>query len=180
MQSVWALERVLHIASYHCAVKATLHTLSWLPSVAQEWHMSLAALCMPQEYEQEKLHGLSPRANFTDRATAACRRSDCQLLWIKGATWSAWRILRPYSRFSREQPLLFYQVAPQLYSRGWVDPVPDPLLFFLVVPGIEPWPLDHRGGHINKKEARNAGKRNRTKIRTEIFIFCSVNLGLIT
>jgi hypothetical protein len=22
----------------------------------------------------------------------------------------------------------FYQVAPQLYSRGWVDPVPDPLL----------------------------------------------------
>jgi hypothetical protein len=26
-----------------------------------------------------KLHGLSPRANYTDRATAACRRSDCQL-----------------------------------------------------------------------------------------------------
>jgi hypothetical protein len=37
-----------------------------------------------------KLHGLSPRANYTDRATAACRRSDCQLLRIKGATWSAW------------------------------------------------------------------------------------------
>jgi hypothetical protein len=26
-----------------------------------------------------KLHGLSPPANCTDRATAACRRSDCQL-----------------------------------------------------------------------------------------------------
>jgi hypothetical protein len=61
--------------------------------------------------------------------------------------------LRPYSRFSRQEPLLFYQVAPQLYSRGWVHPIPDPL-FFLVVPGIEPgppdllpriWPLDHRG-----------------------------------
>jgi hypothetical protein len=25
---------------------------------------------------------------------------------------------RPYSRFSRQEPLLFYQVAPQLYSRG--------------------------------------------------------------
>jgi hypothetical protein len=37
-----------------------------------------------------KLHGLSPRANYTDRATAACRRSDCQRLRIKGATWSAW------------------------------------------------------------------------------------------
>jgi hypothetical protein len=39
----------------------------------------------------------------------------------------------PYGRtldFSRQEPLLFYQVAPQLYSRGWVDPVPDPLFFF--------------------------------------------------
>jgi hypothetical protein len=36
-----------------------------------------------------KLHGLSPRKNYTDRATAACRRSDCQLLRIEGATWSA-------------------------------------------------------------------------------------------
>jgi hypothetical protein len=38
--------------------------------------------------------------------------------------------LRPYSRFSWQEPLLFYQVAPQLYSQGWVDSVPDPLLFF--------------------------------------------------
>jgi hypothetical protein len=36
-----------------------------------------------------KLHGLSPRANYTDRATAACRRSDYQLWLIEGATWSA-------------------------------------------------------------------------------------------
>jgi hypothetical protein len=39
-----------------------------------------------------KLHGLSTRANYTDQATAACRRSDCQLVRIEGATWSAWRI----------------------------------------------------------------------------------------
>jgi hypothetical protein len=38
---------------------------------------------------KKKLHGLSPRVNYTDRATAACRRSDCQLLRIEGATWSA-------------------------------------------------------------------------------------------
>jgi hypothetical protein len=38
--------------------------------------------------------------------------------------------LWPYSRFSRHEPLLVYQVAPQLYSRGWVDLVPDPQLFF--------------------------------------------------
>jgi hypothetical protein len=39
-----------------------------------------------------KIHGLSLRANYTDRATAACRRSDCQLLRVEGATCSAWRI----------------------------------------------------------------------------------------
>jgi hypothetical protein len=33
----------------------------------------------------KKLHGLSPRTNYTDQATAACRRSDCQV----SATWSA-------------------------------------------------------------------------------------------
>jgi hypothetical protein len=77
-------------------------------------------------WTKTKLHGLSPQANYTDRATAACRRSDCQLVRIEGATWCPPAV---FSRFSRQEPLLFYQVAPQLYSRGWVDPVPDPLLF---------------------------------------------------
>jgi hypothetical protein len=66
------------------------------------------------------------------------------------ANFCGWRVprgqcdgsLRPHFRFSRQEPLFFYQVAPQLYSRGWVDPVPDPLLLFLVSPGIEPGPPD--------------------------------------
>jgi hypothetical protein len=41
---------------------------------------------------KKKTHGLSPQANCTDRATAACRRRDCQLVRIEGAMWSAWRI----------------------------------------------------------------------------------------
>jgi hypothetical protein len=45
---------------------------------------NLTATCEPKK----KLHGLSPRTNYTDRATAACRRSDCQLLRIECATWS--------------------------------------------------------------------------------------------
>jgi hypothetical protein len=72
--------------------------------------------------------------------------------------------------FSRQEPLLFYQAAPQLYSQGWVDSVPDPLLFFLpppenlVVresnPGLricsqELWPLDHRGGRNEYQKHRN-------------------------
>jgi retron-type reverse transcriptase len=42
-------------------------------------------------YKQKptKLHGLSPRANYTDLPTAACRRSDCQLVRRDSATWSA-------------------------------------------------------------------------------------------
>jgi hypothetical protein len=39
------------------------------------------------------LRGLSPRANCTDRATAACRQSKCQLLRIESVAWSAQRIL---------------------------------------------------------------------------------------
>jgi hypothetical protein len=35
-----------------------------------------------------KLRGLSPRANYSNRMTAACRRSLCQLLRLEGATWS--------------------------------------------------------------------------------------------
>jgi hypothetical protein len=34
----------------------------------------------------------SPQANYTDRATAACWRSHCQLSRIEGVAWSAQRI----------------------------------------------------------------------------------------
>jgi hypothetical protein len=33
---------------------------------------------------ENKLRGLSPRANYTDRATAACRPSNCQLFADRG------------------------------------------------------------------------------------------------
>jgi hypothetical protein len=42
-----------------------------------------------QTKTKTKLHGLSLRANYTDQTTAACRRSNCQLVRIEGATWSA-------------------------------------------------------------------------------------------
>jgi hypothetical protein len=34
----------------------------------------------------------SPQANYTDRETAACRRSWCQLLRIEDVAWSAQQI----------------------------------------------------------------------------------------
>jgi hypothetical protein len=66
--------------------------------------------------EEKKLHGLSPRANYTDRATAGGRRSNCQICGERVPRGQRDRSLRPYSRFSGQEPLLFYQVAPQLYS----------------------------------------------------------------
>jgi hypothetical protein len=64
----------------------------------------------------------------------------------------------PYGRiigFLDRSHYFFFQVAPQLYSRGWVYPIPDPL--FLIKSGStrnqtrdlwicsqELWPLDHK------------------------------------
>jgi hypothetical protein len=70
-----------------------------------------------------KLRGLSPRANHTDRVTAACRRSYCQLLLIESATWSAWRIPTVVISVFYTGAAAVFQVAPQLYSRDWVDPL---------------------------------------------------------
>jgi hypothetical protein len=78
--------------------------------------------------KQTKLRGLSPRANYTDRATTACRRSYCQLFADRGCQRSSWRIPTAVFSVFRPEPIIFFQVAPHLYSRGWVDPVPDPLL----------------------------------------------------
>jgi hypothetical protein len=58
---------------------------------------------------------------------------------------------------------VFIQVAPQLSSQGWVDPVPDPLLLRkcssarnrtrdLGICSQELWPLDHRGSQWTKHQ----------------------------
>jgi hypothetical protein len=59
--------------------------------------------------------------------------------------------------FLDPKPLLLHSIAPQLSSRGWVDPVPDPLLRKsgstgnrtrnLWICSQELWPLEDRGGH---------------------------------
>jgi hypothetical protein len=64
---------------------------------------------------------------------------------------------QPYSRFSRPEPLLFHSSNSSVSSRGWMDPVPDPLLLRESDSAVnqtrdpwicsqELWPLDHRGG----------------------------------
>ena len=69
---------------------------------------------------KKKLRGLSPRANYTERAAAAGRRSECQLLWIEGClVVSATDPPRPLiSVFWTGAATFFIQVAPQLTSGG--------------------------------------------------------------
>jgi hypothetical protein len=58
-----------------------------------------------QDKRKKKLRGMSPRENYTDRATASCRRS----------------LTDPYGRipcFEDRNRYFFYQVAPHMYSRG--------------------------------------------------------------
>jgi hypothetical protein len=116
--------------------------------VGMSWNIS-------SPYEKKtKLRGLSTQANCTDRATAACQRSWCQLLWVEGVAWSAQRIPTADNLgFPDRSRYFFFQVTPQLSSRGWVDHVPDPLLLRksgragnrtpdLWTCGQKLWPLD--------------------------------------
>jgi hypothetical protein len=80
---------------------------------------------------------------------------------IEGVAWSAQRIPPVVSLgFLDRSRYYFFQVASQLSSRGWVDPVPHPLLlrksgsagnrtqdFSICTQKL--WPLDHRGGRIH-------------------------------
>jgi hypothetical protein len=108
--------------------------------------------------KKAKLRGRSPQENYTDRATAACRRSSFQPLRVEGVAWSAQRIPTAINLgFLDRSGYFFIQVASQLSPRGLVDPVPDPLLLSksgrvgnrtrdLWISSQKLWPLDHRGG----------------------------------
>jgi hypothetical protein len=81
-------------------------------------------------YKTNKLRGLSPQENNTDRSSD--RRLSAKLVStfadrgcrVVSATDPHNRILG----FLDRSRYYFFQVAPQLYSRGWMDPVRDPLL----------------------------------------------------
>jgi hypothetical protein len=90
--------------------------------------------------KRTKLRGRSPQANYTYRATASCRRSKCQSLRVEGVAWSAQRIPTAVNLGFLDRNLyLLIQVAPQLSSRGWVDPLQTPYFSEnLVGPWIEP------------------------------------------
>jgi hypothetical protein len=71
------------------------------------------------KWQLKKLRGFGPRANYTDRSTAACWRIYCQLLRIVGVACSAQRISTVVNLgFLDRSRCFFLQVAPQLSSWG--------------------------------------------------------------
>jgi hypothetical protein len=84
-----------------------------------------------------KLRGLSPWANYTDRAklVPTFANRGCHMVSV---TDPSGRILG----FLDQSRYFFFQVAPQLYSRGWVIPFQTHILLNLLAPRIEPGPLD--------------------------------------
>jgi hypothetical protein len=73
-----------------------------------------------------KLRGLNPWANYSDQ-----RLSTKLVPTFADRECHVVSLTNPYGRilgFLDRSSYFFFQEAPQLYSRGWVDPVPDPPL----------------------------------------------------
>jgi hypothetical protein len=73
---------------------------------------------------------LSPQVNYTDSSTATGRRIFVSTI-VDRAVSRGQRGRTPTAvnlSFLDRRHCFFFQVFPQLSSRGWVDPVPDPPL----------------------------------------------------
>jgi hypothetical protein len=98
----------------------------------------------------KKLRGLSQHANYTDRVTAACQRSQCQLFADRGCHVVG--VTNPYGRIFGFLDRSSSSVALTRLSA----PHSRPTTFFcsagnrirdLRIYSQELWPIDHRGGH---------------------------------
>jgi hypothetical protein len=107
---------------------------------------------------------LSKKTPWPESASELYRPNDRRLSaklmpTLENSGFHVVSVTNPYGRilgFLDRIQYIFFQAAPQLYSRGWVDPAPDPL--HLRISGsagnrirtsksvARNWPLDHRGG----------------------------------
>jgi hypothetical protein len=70
-------------------------------------NMRRAAANKHRTFSGYQIRGMSPRVNYTDRATVACRPSWYQICGQRVSRGQRDGSLRAYSRFSRPEPLLF-------------------------------------------------------------------------
>jgi hypothetical protein len=119
-----------------CVLRRTI--VKSIGKTKNQWPKSASEIYQPSD------HRLSAKLvpTFVDRGCCMVNTTD------------------PYGRilgFLHRSHYFFLQVAPQLYSQGWVDPVPDPLLLRksgsagnrtrdLWICSQEHWPIGYRGG----------------------------------
>jgi hypothetical protein len=124
---------------------------------------------IPKQNKQTNSMVLTPWANYTDWATATCWRNLVPTFVDRGVSRGQ-RGGSPnvvnLSFLDRSRYFSFKELL--IYTRkGWVDPVPDPLLlrksgsagnrtWDLWVSSQELWPLDHRGGPAIHPRRRNS------------------------
>jgi hypothetical protein len=101
---------------------------------------------------------------------------SAKLVRVEGVVWSAQRIPTAVNLgFLDRSRYFFIQVAPQLSSRNWVNPVPKPLLLRksgragnrtrdLWIFSQKLWPLDDSGGQ-RKKPYEEEIKKDKNKQR---------------
>jgi hypothetical protein len=91
------------------------------------WPRNMVIWSIESVTGNNRLRGLNPWAKCINRKTAA----DKLVPTFADRGCHVVSVTDPYGRILRfldRSPYFFFQVAPQLYSRGWVDPVPDTLL----------------------------------------------------
>jgi hypothetical protein len=105
-----------------------------------------------------KLRSLSPQTNIPTERPLLVGEVSANFCKVESVGWSAQQIPMAVNLgFLDRRRYFFIQVAPQLSSRGWVDPVPDTLLVRksssagnrtrdLCICSQKLWPLDQRGG----------------------------------
>jgi hypothetical protein len=97
---------ILQFLAHRATVLKSTHTVK---AVVQTLSSNLFCTVTQTGCVKTKLSGFSPQANYTDRATAACRRSYWQLLQIECVTWSAQRIPMAVNLgFLDPKPLVFH------------------------------------------------------------------------
>jgi hypothetical protein len=117
----------LHTADYTCALLEHFKWGSWAPYTG-------AFLLTPWSESTSELYRSSNR-----RLSAKWLQTFCRERVPRGQCDGS---LRPYSRFSRQEPLIFLSSSSSVVLTRLSGPRSRPTIFFLVVPGIEPEPPD--------------------------------------
>jgi hypothetical protein len=135
----------------------------FLPVVTLNWHSgylefhSAVRFCSARQIKHwYKLRGLSPLENYTNRKTATCRRSWCQLLRIEGAMRLAWRILTAVflAFWTGAATISSKQLLSCTHETEWTLFQTHYFSESLVAPGIQPGPLDLLSGTLTTRPLR--------------------------